>query len=457
MRKRLTSAALEKLEAVISEDDGATFTVFGICDLNQNVIRKVKLTDVGPVETDEEPTQFISEKLERLLYPKRFKIIWGGRGSGKTKTVVKVLKARALARTERVSCFREIQNSIKDSSKQEIADEIIADKEGDKFVVLDTLIRCPATNSLFTFGGLFRNVTKTKGIANGTISWTEEAENVTAKSWEVIRPTFRKKGSEIWVTFNPSEETDATWLEWIKPYEDKLIDGCYEDEDTLIIRCNHSDNPWLTDELKLERDLMRKRDPDKYLHIWEGQFRKVSNIKVLNGKWRIDEFEPAQDWDGPYYGADFGFAEDPSTLNRVWIYNEKLYIEYEANGKHVELDDMPAFYDQVPESRTHIIRADSSRPETISHIKRKGFMIESVDKWPGSVEDGITYLRSFDEIIIHPRCTNTIIEANAYQYKTDNAGNPLPVILDKNNHHMDAIRYALAQHIRKVGKGFFDY
>jgi phage terminase large subunit len=208
----------------------------------------------------------------------------------------------------------------------------------------------------------------------------------------------------------------------------------------------------------LERDKLARVDPDRYSWIWLGKFRKRSDVKVFNGKWKVEEFEAAQNWDGPYFGADFGFAADPSTLNKCWIANGNLYIEYEANGQHVELDDMPAFYDKIPGAREYLIKADCARPETISHIKSRGFRIEGADKWQGSVEDGITFLRSFEKIIIHPRCKHTIFEANAYEYKTDRlTGAILPDIVDKHNHHWDAIRYALDKMIKRRGKSWYDY
>jgi phage terminase large subunit len=232
-----------------------------------------------------------------------------------------------------------------------------------------------------------------------------------------------------------------------------MVDGIYEDDNVLIIECNHSHNPWLTEELKLERDKMAARDPDRYMWIWEGKFRKRSDVKVLNGKWRIEEFTPDSSWGSPLYGADFGFAQDPSTLIRAWVHDERLWIEYEAYGVGVELDHMPAFYDQIPESRKYMISADCSRPETISYLKRQGFRIEGAEKWAGSVEDGIAHLRGYKEIIIHPRCRHAIAEANAYEYKVDKTTKLiLPDVKDGNDHVWDAVRYLLHRHIRAIKK-----
>ncbi|BET96953.1 hypothetical protein TCT1_18740 [Xenorhabdus sp. TCT-1] len=143
-------------------------------------------------------------------------------------------------------------------------------------------------------------------------------------------------------------------------------------------------------------------------------------------------------------------------LIRQFILNDYLYIEYEAYGIGVELDYMPAFYEQVPESRKWPIKADAARPETTSYLRRQGFNISAAKKWQGSVEDGITYLRGFKQIIIHPRCKHTAKEARPYSYKTDRiTGAVLPVIEDANNHCWDASRYGLDGYIKQKNNGAF--
>lgn len=460
MLKRLTAKAIRDLEEMLSSATEQTVSaVFGVCGMDQKPIRCYRLIDGQPKLTDEEPTILIPERLEKLLFPKRLKIVWGGRGSAKTRTVASILTEFARHQTERVLCLREVLKSIDDSSYQELVDEINRKPWSHEFNVINNRISVPAKRSTFRFEGMRTNASQNlKAKAGSTRAWVDEAETVPRESWDALFPTMRKKGSEIIVTFNPREETDPTWTDLVAPYWDKAVDGIYEDENILIIECNFDHNPWLTEELKIERDRMARTDPDRYAWIWLGKFRKRSDVKVLNGKWIINEFEPGKDWDGPYFGADFGFAQDPSTLNKCWIHDQKLYIEYEAHGIGIELDDMPAFYDKVPGAREYLIKADCARPETISHIKSKGFRIEGAEKWQGSVEDGITFLRSFEQIVIHPRCKHTIFEANAYEYKTDRlTGDILPDIVDKHNHHWDGIRYALDKLIKRKGRSWFDY
>lgn len=479
MARRLTLKAIEELEAKVSATGTESRSaVFGICGMDKQVLRCWSVVNGIPEPSSDAPTILIPERLEKLLWPKRRKIVVGGRGSAKTRTIISILTEFARMQTERIVCFREVMKSIADSSYQEVVDEINRKGHAEDFRVIEAKISVPSNGSRFTFDGLLRNQTKVKGYAGATRAWVEEAETVSRTSWDVLFPTLRAKGSEIWVSFNPREETDPTWADLVAPHWPDAVDGIYEDDETLIIECNFEHNPWFTEELAMERDRMARTDPDRYAWIWLGQFRKRSDVKVLNGKWRVEEFVPHSGWDGPYFGADFGFSSDPSTLNKCWIASGKLYIEYEANDKHVELDDMWHFYagmegatdeqkayaerrkqqgkkiyEGIPGARKYKIYGDSARPETISHIAKHGFRIEGVEKWAGSVEDGIAFLRSFEEIIIHPRCKHTIAEANAYEYKTDRlTGDVLPDLVDANNHHWDAIRYAVGKLIRRGKK-----
>lgn len=483
MGKRLSLKVIQELEERYRTAKGdSQSAVFGVCDMERNVIRAWRYVDGVPELTLDEATIFIPARLEKLLFPKRRIIIFGGRGSAKTRTIAAWLTEMARHQTERVLCLRETMKSIDDSSYQELIDEIERRPWADEFRPINNKISVPAKKSTFKFEGMRINASQNlKAKAGSTKAWADEAETISRDAWDALFPTMRKKGSQIIISLNPREETDPTWADLIAPYVDKMVDGIYEDEETLIIECNWQHNPWFTEELRQEKDRMARTDPDRYMWIWEGKFRRRTDVKIMNGKWIAEAFEPQPGWDGPYFGADFGFSQDPSTLNKLWIANKNLYVEYESNGVGVELDDMFMFYagedgvteeqkaylakrtrgekyKGIPGAREYRIGADCARPETISHIKRQGFRIEAAEKWPGSVEDGITFLRSFEKIIIHPRCTKTIFEANAYEYKTDRlTGDILPDIVDKHNHHWDAIRYALDKLIRRKGKSFYDY
>jgi phage terminase large subunit len=321
-----------------------------------------------------------------------------------------------------------------------------------------------------------------KGFARSTKAWVDEAEGVSRESWNILMPTIREPGSEIWVTFNPNKATDPTWTDLIGPYESQLDeDGCFENEEVLIIRANYTDNPWFTEELEIERAKMERTDKDRYNWIWLGQFNKRSNELIFAGKWRVEAFETPENV-RRFFGADWGFAQDPTTLNSSFVRGNTLFLDYEANsqrqnnGKGVDLDEIWKLfagsegmrpkqreqwepgdalkYPGIPGARKWKIKADSARPETISLVAKQGFNIDAAKKWGGSVEDGIAFLRGFDEIVVHPRCVETIKEFERYSYKVDKTtGDILPIIVDKHNHHMDGIRYSMDGYIRGRGQG----
>lgn len=469
-RKRLSALAIEKLEAQVDDamTEVAESAIFGICDMQKNVIKRLKMTAEGVEDVTHATTHadhLIPAKLEKLLYPKRNKIVMGGRASTKTRTVTTIITERARFRPERVACFREIQQSIEDSSYQELVDEIARKGESTEFRVINNEITHKATKSKFRFKGLYRNQTTVKGFAGITIAWVEEAENVSQSSWEILRPTIRAEGSEIWVTFNPNKETDPTWKIWVEPFYNKLREngGIYEDDENLIIECNYSDNPWFYDTpLPSQMRLMKETDYDRYMWVWEGKFNKRSDEQIFGGKWRTDTFEPQPHWHGPYYGLDWGFSTDP--LAAVEVYVEELpgdrrnvYIYREGGRVGLEITDTATALEQwFPGGKRHKWIADSARPEMISHMKNKaGYNMHPCVKWPGSVEDGIAWLRGCDSIIIHDRCTELKDEAMNYNYKVDKlTGNVLTDIVDAHNHYWDAVRYALGDMIVQRGSGW---
>ncbi len=374
-----------------------------------------------------------------LFEPARYKVAWGGRGSAKSWSFARALITLSLDRPLRILCGRELQNSIKDSVHRLLCDQIEGMGLGDVFDPLTTEIR-GINGSLFLFEGLKHNITRIKSMEAIDICWVEEAETVSERSWEVLIPTIRQEGSEIWASFNNNEESGPTYQRFV----------VNPPPDAVVKRVGWEDNPWFPETLRREKDYLYRVDPDAAAHVWGGDFRTMSDAQVLSGKWRVEAFEPGDHWDGPYYGADWGFSVDPTTLVKCWIGGDNLYIQEEVYGVGVEIDDIPAHFDQVSGSRSHMIRADSARPEMIKYVSRHGFNIIGASKWQGSVADGITFLRSFAEIIIHPQCRAAAQEAKHWRYKVDRlTEDVLPVLREGNEHIWDAVRYSLEPLIRK--------
>lgn len=208
-----------------------------------------------------------------------------------------------------------------------------------------------------------------------------------------------------------------------------------------MVEVNYMDNPWLPDELRVEMEYDRSRDPDKYAHVWLGKYRQNSEARVFKN-WRIEEFDIEPSWI-LRQGADWGFSIDPSILVQCAIVGRTLYVAHEAYRIGCEVDFLPELFRTIPESERWPTTADSARPETISYMQRHGFpkMLPAV-KGARSLEEGVAFLQSFD-IVVHPRCLHTIDELRSYSYETDPlTGLVLPRLKDKDNHVIDGLRYA---------------
>lgn len=385
----------------------------------------------------------------------RYRCSHGGRGSAKTRTFALMTAIRGYmaamnGQSGVILCAREYMNSLEESSMEEVKQAIRSVPWLNDFYELgEKYIRTKCRSVSYVFAGLRHNLDSIKSKARILIAWVDEAESVSEIAWTKLAPTVREAGSEIWVTWNPERDGSATDKRFRKN----------PPENAVVVEMNYDDNPWFPSVLEDERlNDQARLDSATYAWIWEGAYLENSDKQVLANKYVVQSF-PDDLWqqaDRLLFGADFGFAKDPNTLLRQFILNDCLYIEYEAYGVGVELDHMPEFYDKIPEARKWPIKADSARPETISYLKRQGFNISAAKKWQGSVEDGITHLRGFKQIIIHPRCKETAKEARLYSYKTDRiTGEVLPVILDANNHCWDAVRYGLDGYIVQKSKGAF--
>jgi phage terminase large subunit len=393
----------------------------------------VKTIEVAPAFKDSET-------------PSRYKVWYGGRGGAKSWTVARLLLLRAIEQPLRVLCTREYQSSISDSVHALLSDQI--DKMGlDSVYEIKRDSIVSQNGSTFIFAGLRHNPKKVKGTEGIDIAWVEEADTISNESLNLLIPSIRKPDSEIWFTFNPDSPEDPIYTRFVKT----------DRADAIVRRVNHSDNPWFPEVLRREMEWDRAHDTDKYLHIWEGEPRTASQAQVFGGRWRIEPIETPDNAQF-YFGADWGFSVDPTALVRCYIDNRTLYIDYEAYGVRVDIDKTGELFDHIPGARDWTITADSARPETINYLKRQGFRIRKSRKGKGSVEDGVEFIKSFNEIVVHPRCKHVIDEMKLYSYKLDRlTGEPTPVLEDKHNHLIDSLRYALEAVMRSKGTPKLSY
>lgn len=348
----------------------------------------------------------------------------------------------------RILATRELQVSIKESFHAELKAAIASVPwlAAHYDVGVDYLRGRNGTE--FIFRGLRHGIGSIKSLAKIDLTIVEEAEDVPEASWLALEATvFRQPKSELWSIWNPSLDGS--------PVDKRLRKN--PPPGALIAELNWSDNPYFPKNMEILRRREQERlDPNTYAHIWEGAYLTNSSAQVFANKYRVAEFEIKPDetgWNGPYQGMDWGFAQDPTAAGRCWIRDDVLYVEHEAVKVGLELDHTKDFVcSRIPSFEKYVTRADSARPESISYVQRHGLpLVTAVEKGKGSVEDGIAHMRSYKEIVIHPRCVETIKEFRLYSHKVDRlSGDVLPDLVDAYNHCIDQIRYALQPLMKKT-------
>lgn len=381
----------------------------------------------------------------------------GGRGSTKStfaaqQCILGIMndpKANVIA-------LRKTANTLRDSVLQTLLfaiDKLDRSRYFD-YIKSPTEITCTPTGQKILMRGLddpskLKSIKVREGYLK--ILWFEEVEEFSGM--EEIRSVRQSvlRGGEKFITiftFNPPRNPHH----WIyKELE-------YENSDRLIHHSHYEDVPrhWLGEEFFKIAERLKQNNFEAYQHEYGGI--PVGNPEeiIFSGCYEVKEFDTppltSMYQERFFFGADWGFANDPTVLIRCFIVDDCLYIDYEAYGYNVEIDDLHTLFDKIPESREWTIYADCSRPETISYMQRQNFPIDGADKWPESVIEGIEYLKSFKMIYVHPRCEKILMEFQNYSYKIDrNTKEILPKVNDTAgfDHGIDAVRYSLVKYIKK--------
>lgn len=411
------------------------------------------------------------EVFEPLLGFYRFKGATGGRGGAKSHFFCEQIVENMATRHTRQVCLREVQNSIRDSVKQLIEDKIAKLNVAHMFDITDREIVCRETDSLCIFKGL-RNHTAAsiKSLEGFTDAFYEESQTISQRSLDLSIPTFRNN-SQLSFAWNRTDPTD--------PVDKMFEEGFYQDGDPdyMCVEANYWDNPWFPDELRRDMERDRRRDPEKYSHIWGGGYLKNSEARVFKN-WEVHTFDSplVANW---LHGSDWGYSIDPTVLIRGFIgrwesgkaipdpKGKVLFIDQEAYRIGVEIDHTPQFFDLLVKdhdvpilsekgfARRWPIIADSSNPQTISYMNRHGYNIKPAVKGPNSIKEGVTFLQGYD-IIVHRRCVHTIDELTHYRYKIDPQTKlVLPELDDKKNHVIDSLRYMVEPIRRPPRKTLF--
>lgn len=369
---------------------------------------------------------------------------YGGRASAKSHFFAELLVEENLRMKIDSVCIREVQKSLRFSVKRTIESKIAAHNAGAYFTVQDKIITSSRGGITIFEGMQNQTADSIKSLEGFKRAYVEEAQTLSQRSIDLLDPTIRADGSQLWFAWNPRFATDPV---------EQLLRGPHLPPGAIVVRANYRDNPWFPEVLRPKVEFDRQHDKDKYEHVWMGGYEQHSEARVFR-RWQVEEFETPSNAT-LRFGGDWGFAVDPTVLIRCFIgrwengvaiaddYGRHLFIDAEAYEVGCDIDKTPALFDTVPDSRAWPIVADSARPETISHMRNHGFpkMVAAV-KGAGSIEEGVKFLQGFD-IVVSPACVNAIDELTAYKYKTDPlTGKVLPILEDKKNNVIDALRYA---------------
>jgi phage terminase large subunit len=385
-------------------------------------------------------------KLEPLFSPKRYKVMYGGRGGGKSWGVAQALLALGADRPLRILCGREVQKSMRDSVHRLLKDSIVRLGLEAFYEVLDTEIR-GANGTIFLFTGLqSHTVDSIKSFEGVDIVWIEEAHGVSKKSWDVLIPTIRKDGSEIWMTLNPDMDTDETYVRFIAAKSD----------DTWVCEINWRDNPWLPDVLNQERlKAKRSQSREDYEYIWEGKPRTVAEgaiyrhevvQAITQGRVCPVPYDPALPvhtvWDLGWNDAmTIGLIQKGPMDVRVIGYIEDSHRTLDWYVQQLEKNPYRWGTDFLPhDGRTRNFQTGKSTEEQLRAMGRKHVMCLS----QASVEEGIKAAR-----LLFPRCyfdkdkTERLMECLKRYRRAihTQTGEPMGPLHDEYSHGADMFRY----------------
>lgn len=387
----------------------------------------------------------LPDKLQPLFQRARYKVAHGGRGSGKSWGVARALLIQAAKQPMRILCAREVQKSIKDSVHRLLTDQTQAMGLGDFYEVLETEIR-GKNGSLFLFAGLAQHTVESiKSFEGCDICWCEEAQTVTKRSWDILTPTIRKDGSEIWVTFNPDMETDETYMRFVA----SPAPG------SIVIQMNWRDNPWFNDVLEQERQDTLRRDPDNYKNIWEGEPKRVSEgaiyrheIERLYEEKRVRPvpYDPLLKvhtvWDLGWNDAmTIGFFQRSGAEVRCIDYIEDSHRTLDWYVAQLEKKPYRWGTDFIPhDGKAKNTQTGKSTEEALSAMGRLVQVLEAVN-----IEEGIKSARMmFPRVYFDQDKTSRLLEClkryrRAINQQTQEPGTPLH---DEYSHGADMFRYA---------------
>lgn len=348
--------------------------------------------------------------------------MYGGRGGAKSHAIARALIVMGMQKPLRIICAREIQKSISDSVHALLSDIIREHGLQDFYEIQRDIIR-GKNGTEFKFRGLKHNTTDLKSLEGADICWVEEAQNVSHNSWEILIPTIRKEGSEIWVSFNPKNLTDPTYQRFV----------AYLGDDVIAVSVSWRDNPFFPDVLDKERRKLEQSDPEAYEHIWEGKpdtrrsgavFAKQIAKAREDGRITKVPYDPACE---VFTAWDLGFGDATAIWWLQFVGRELRWLEYyENSGEQLDfytkiIKDRPYNYTKhghyLPHDGGHgNIRGDSVSKQLLSMGLSNTVLTRESDINPGIelLRQAISY-SVFDE----EKCRDGIHALENYGYEWD--------------------------------------
>jgi len=338
-------------------------------------------------------------KLSILFEKSRYKVLYGGRGGAKSWGIARALLILGAKSELRILCAREFQTSIRDSVHKLLCDQIQSLGLLGFYEITQTSIR-GKNGTEFSFVGLKNNVGNVKSYEGVDICWVEEAQTTSRMSWNILIPTIRKEGSEVWISFNPELETDETYQRFV----------VNAPEDAKIVKINWSDNPWFPETLRLEKDSLRIRDHNDYLNVWEGLCRRTVDGAVFGKEMEMADLEERitrvpYDPTKPVHAVfDLGWSDNTAIWFIQFISMEIRVIRYIENSQQTmswylaEMQKFGYVYDTLwlpHDAQNKTLAASGRRIEEI--VRAAGSKVQIVDKV--SVVDSINAART-----IFPKC-----------------------------------------------------
>ena len=398
----------------------------------------------------------VPEAFQGLYVPSTYKAFYGGRGGAKSHSCATALVFKGIQRPLRWLCVREMAKSLEGSVKQLLEDKIEYYGLQKYYTSTHRDIR-GINGTRFLFMGMRMNPDSVRSQEGLDGVWFEEAHRCTQRSLDLLIPTLRKETSEAWFTWNRHKVTDPV---------DNMFLGGRPPPNSIVRKVGWQDNPWFTRKMYADMMWQKERDRDRWLHIWEGHPIRREDALVFKG-WREEDLdEQVPTGLRPLFGADWGLR-DPAVLVKAYRWGRTLYIAREVWQRETPIDMLPALfagddparvkrwenpfgYKGIEGALRHHIIGDSASPDIVQYMKRRGFTIRNSRKGTNSVEEGVDFMQSHD-IVVHPDCKHVVDELNTYSYKIDKETEEvLPELEDRDNHVIDACRYALETERRRA-------